>query len=102
MVNRKLANAIVAAYMRLHENDPKNRSIIKTDLFPKSVDKVYGHDEDGYYVLERKSIHTDGTPDEFEKTYYIPAPVYDGVGNEGVMYLDEGDVLKMSEGGEAE
>ena len=101
-MNRKLANAIVAAYMRLHENDPKNRSIIKTDLFPKSVDKVYGHDEDGYYVLERKSIHTDGKPDDWEKTYYIPAPVYDGVGNEGVMYLDEGDVLKMLEGGEAE
>ncbi len=101
-MNKELAKAIVKAYMRLHENDLKNRSVIKTYLFPKTVNKVYGHDQGGYYVLERVSIHTDGKPDEFEKTYYIPAAVYDGFGIEGEIYLDEGEVLKMLEGGEGD
>lgn len=37
-------------------------------------DVIKGKDEKGYFVMERECIHTDGTPDEWEKIYYKPLP----------------------------
>lgn len=33
---------------------------------------IRGKDEKGYFVKERVLIHTDGTPDEWVTTYYVP------------------------------
>ena len=31
-----------------------------------------GKDENGYFVQVLETIHTDGTPNEYKKTYYTP------------------------------
>lgn len=35
-------------------------------------DIIKGKDEIGYFIMTRETIHTDGTPDEWIKTYYEP------------------------------
>lgn len=55
---------------------------------PPDVNRIMGHDSEGYYVLERVTIHTDGTPDEWVRTYYEPCPTSDGM-NVSQVVVDE-------------
>lgn len=55
---------------------------------PSDVNRIIGHDSDGYYILERVTIHTDGKPDEWVRTYYNPCPTSDGM-NDSQVFVDE-------------
>lgn len=45
---------------------------MKIEISLNTPNKITGKDENGYFVMDRVCIHTDGTPDEWEKVYYTP------------------------------
>lgn len=47
---------------------------MKLEITVHTPDRIEGIDEKGHFVMVRESIHTDGTPDEWEKVYYTPFP----------------------------
>lgn len=47
---------------------------MKLEITEHTPDRIKGIDEKGHFVMVRESVHTDGTPDEWEKVYYTPCP----------------------------
>lgn len=47
---------------------------MKLEITEHTPDRIKGVDEKGHFVMVRETVHTDGTPDEWEKVYYTPCP----------------------------